>query len=229
MEADFKLQLNELRAQALQTQMNPHFIFNSLNAIQHFLTTQDKENAMLYLARFAKLIRFIFEHSKQKTISLRKELEFLKLYLSLEKLRFEGKVETTTHIEANILGKEDEIHLPPLLIQPLVENAFKHGLFHKNGEGNLYVSFSYTDPILECIIVDDGVGRKKAAKMNQWKKRHHKSSGIKSTKERIELLNKTVATDITPKENQFKIIDLSDEFGNALGTKVMIKLKNQLV
>ena len=188
METDFKLQLNDLRAQALQTQMNPHFIFNSMNAIQHFLTKEDKENAMIYLARFAKLIRFIFDHSRQKTISLQKELEFLNLYLILEKIRFENKIKVTFEVDSTIAGKEDDIHLPPLLIQPIVENAFKHGLFHKKEKGHLKINFSYEKQMLSCIIEDDGVGRKKTTELNQWRKNRHKSSGIKSTKERISLL-----------------------------------------
>ncbi len=229
LEFDFKNQLNDLRAQALQTQMNPHFIFNSMNAIQHFLTTQDKENAMIYLSRFAKLIRFIFEQSKQKTISLQKELEFLELYISLEKLRFQDKVSARIDVDSSVAGFEEDIHLPPLLIQPVVENAFKHGLFHKNGEGNLHIKFSYQEPILSCTVEDDGIGREKSALLNEWRKNTHTSSGIKATKERIELLNNTTQTSHPKtKENSFEIIDLSEK-GQATGTKVEIKLKNQFI
>ena len=229
LEFEFKNQINDLRAQALQTQMNPHFIFNSMNAIQHFLTMQDKENAMIYLSRFAKLIRFIFEQSKQKTISLQKELAFLELYISLEKLRFQDKVSAKIDVDSSIAGLEDDIHLPPLLIQPVVENAFKHGLFHKNGEGNLHIKFSYQEPILSCTVEDDGIGREKSALLNEWRKSTHTSSGIKATKERIELLNNPTQTSHSEiKENSFEIIDLSDK-GTATGTKVEIKLKNQFI
>jgi len=229
LEFDFQNQLNDLRAQALQTQMNPHFIFNSMNAIQHFLTMQDKENAMIYLARFAKLIRFIFDQSKQKTISLHKELEFLELYISLEKLRFQDKVAAKIDIDSSVAVLKEDIHLPPLLIQPVVENAFKHGLFHKKSKGNLIIKFSYHEPILSCIVEDDGVGREKSAQLNEWRKNTHTSSGIKATKERIELLNNPKQkSQSSIKENSFEIIDLIDQ-GQAIGTKVEIKLKNQII
>jgi len=215
---------NELRAQALQAQMNPHFIFNSMNAIQHFLTLQDKENAMIYLAKFAKLIRFIFDQSKNKTTSLQKELEFLKLYVSLEKLRFQDKISVNFVVGENATQLQEEIHLPPLLIQPIIENAFKHGLFHKEEKGNLYINFKYEEPMLICIVEDNGVGRKKSTELNEWRKKNHISSGIKSTKERIELLN---IQDKSFVENSFKITDLTSKSGEAIGTKVEINLKNQ--
>ena len=117
---EFNDHINELKSMALQAQMNPHFVFNAMNAIQKFLTTNEQEQAMIYLARFAQLIRTIFEQSKQKEITLEEEIEFLKLYLDLEKLRFKDKVEVQFVIDDSITEEDYDIKIPPLLIQPIV-------------------------------------------------------------------------------------------------------------
>lgn len=225
MKRDFKDQVNELRAQALQTQMNPHFIFNSLNAIQHFLTTNDQENAMIYMARFAKLIRHIFEHSKEKNITLTQEFEFLNLYISLEKLRFKDKVNVDFRVDKNLVRQAEALEIPPLLIQPIVENSFKHGLFHKETQGNLVVNFSFEKGVLKIIIEDDGIGREKSEEINSWRKGNHKSSGVNSTRERILLLNKEDNSAL----NDLKIIDLFNSKGEAIGTRVEINLVPRLI
>src|SRR5690606_8791202 len=190
MQSDFNKRLVEVKSQALQTQMNPHFIFNALNAIQQYLTDFDQEKAMSYLAKFARLIRLILEQSKKKTISLESELELLNLYLMLEKLRFKENVEVYLNLPDDIEKEKSEIYLPPLLIQPIIENAFKHGLFHKEGKGRLDITFSKSGKYLKCTIEDNGVGRAATLEKNKWRKKgEHKSSGLDTTTERLQLLH----------------------------------------
>ncbi len=204
----FQNQIMSSRLQALQSQMNPHFIFNALNAIQHFFTIGDKERAILHLNKFAKLIRLIFEYSKENFISLEKEIKFLDLYLKLEKLRFNDKIEIQLEIDPDI---DLENHfVPPLLIQPMIENAFKHGLLHKEAGGVLKIQFKKIEKKdIYCKIEDNGIGRKAAQQLNQWRPSEYRSSGVKNTKERIALINQdeqslSIKMNITDKENETK-------------------------
>jgi len=217
---NYLTQINNIKDQALQLQMNPHFIFNSLNAIQGFIGTDEEEMAMNYLARFARLIRLIFEHSKGNTITLEEELEFINLYLKLEKLRFKEKVKIHVSVDPEIQRIKDIISVPPLLIQPIIENSFKHGLFHKKGVGNLYIIYALQGTILNITIEDDGIGRKASNKISKQNSEKQVSSGVKTTIERIDLLN----FGKNKKSNSMEIIDLYDDKGNALGTKTILKL-----
>ncbi|MEM9545561.1 MAG: histidine kinase [Bacteroidota bacterium] len=217
---DYLTQINDIKDQALQLQMNPHFIFNSLNAIQGFIGTDDEEMAMNYLARFARLIRLIFEHSKGNTITLEEELEFINLYLDLEKLRFKNRIEVELRIDVEIEQSKDLIRVPPLLIQPIIENSFKHGLFHKKGVGNLKIDFSVEDDLLKIVVEDDGVGRKMSQKINAKNSEKHVSSGINTTMERLNLLN----FNTEDKRNDFSIEDLYHENGEAAGTRINLNL-----
>ncbi|MFK8007143.1 MAG: histidine kinase [Saprospiraceae bacterium] len=215
--------VNELEQKSLQLQMNPHFIYNTLNAIQYFLTINDAKFAMLYLSRFAKMIRTIFEQSKKKVISLEEEIGFLKLYLNLEQLRFDNKIDVDMQINANLEGELFDIKIPPLLLQPLIENAFKHGLFQKEGKGNIKINFELKGQLLLCTIEDDGVGRKKAAKKDDWKPKNYVSSGIENTRERLTILN-DLNKNIKEKSN-IEIIDLHDDFNHPIGTRVVVKIR----
>jgi len=217
---EYLTQINKIKDQALQLQMNPHFIFNSLNAIQGFIGTDEEEKAMNYLARFARLIRLIFEHSKGNTISLEEELEFVQLYLDLEKLRFKDKVNIDIMVDENIQNSKDIIKLPPLLIQPIIENSFKHGLFHKKGKGNLRIDYSMKGKLLQVTIEDDGIGREAAKKIAMKNNEKQTSSGIKTTTERIDLLN----FNTKDKLNKILIFDLRNAEGNASGTKTVLYL-----
>lgn len=212
---DIQDKINQLRQQALQTQMNPHFIFNALSAIQKSLTTNDQEQAMLYLSQFAKLIRSIFEYSKQNEISLEDEISFLKLYLNLEKLRFKSKIDIELNIDPALEPFIFETKIPPLLLQPLVENAFKHGLFHKDEHGLLKITFSKKDQYLRFTIEDNGVGRQytKSLQKENWYQVEHQSSGFDIVRERLNIINK----------NQHpKALEIEDLYQGeqAVGTKV---------
>ncbi|MEM9819499.1 MAG: two-component regulator propeller domain-containing protein [Bacteroidota bacterium] len=223
-EAAFRQEVNNLKMQALQTQMNPHFIFNALNAIQQFLTTNDQEQAMIYLARFARLIRLIFEQSKRKLIRLEEELELLELYLKLEKLRFKNKIEVFLEVDPQLEAISEEVSIPPLLIQPVVENSFKHGLLHRKEGGKLWLSFVLQNDRLVCTVKDNGIGRKKAAELSSWRPKEYRSSGLVTTQKRLNIVNGVEATAAT--ENQFfQITDLHSDEGHAIGTEVSIHIQ----
>jgi hypothetical protein len=220
MKREFSERVNRLRMEALQTQMNPHFIFNAMNAIQHYLTLNDGENAMRYLAKFARLIRLIFEHSKEKMITLEEELELLNLYFHLETLRFGDKILTKIEVDKKLQDQKEFIKIPPLIIQPIVENSFRHGLLHKNGKGIVSVHFTYENGHLKCIIEDDGIGLEKAAQLKKKERGDiHRSSGIHSAKERLAILHNTTIEQVELL-NYFKITDLSQESGYTSGTRV---------
>ena len=212
---NFRRELSESKMQALQSQMNPHFIFNALNAIQHFFTSDARELALLHLNKFAKLIRLIFEYSKETRISLTEELHFLKLYLELEGLRFDEKIKIDLYIDENIAS--EMIYLPPLMLQPMIENAFKHGLLHKETKGHLNIEFKkISSEQIKCIIQDDGIGREAAKEYNKWRMKEHRASGLENTKERIQLYNQ----EFEENSISLEIIDLKDEDGKTSGTRV---------
>ncbi|MEO7308511.1 MAG: histidine kinase, partial [Ferruginibacter sp.] len=150
-----KQQLAELEAKAIRAQMNPHFIFNSLNAIQECIVTEQVDVAYDYLSRFSKLLRMVLDNSEKNFISLTSELETIRLYLSLEALRFSQSF--TYSIELKEELDKDDIYIPSLLLQPFVENAIWHGLINKEGEKKLLLQFEEKDGYLECIIYDNGV------------------------------------------------------------------------
>jgi len=221
-ERAFEKQIAALKMEALQSQMNPHFIFNALNAVQSFITSGEDEQAMFYLAKFAKLIRSIFEYSGQTSISLDEEIDFLNLYLELERLRFGDKVNAAMFVEPELLKDAQDIYVPPLLIQPIVENAFKHGLLHKKGIGNLSIKFTFASDTKEgilCIIEDDGVGREYTKALKKSKSAHN-SAGLTVTKNRLSILHKGASLPVPP----FQIKDLVDQKQKAIGTRVEIIL-----
>ncbi len=217
---DYLSQINKIKDQALQLQMNPHFIFNSLNAIQGFIGTDEEEMAMNFLARFARLIRLIFEYSKGNTITLEEELEFIYLYLDLEKLRFKDRINIKVTIDPEVESIKDIVQVPPLLIQPIIENSFKHGLFHKKGKGNLHVDYSMKNDVLQVVIQDDGIGREQSKKIAQQNTEKQSSSGIKTTLERVDLLN----FGKEEKDNSVVIEDLYHEDERAAGTRTVLTI-----
>ncbi len=218
-----KQQMAELEAKAIRAQMNPHFIFNSLNAIQECIVTEEVDKAYDYLSRFSKLLRMVLDNSEKNFISLSNELETIRLYLSLEALRFSQSFTYAIELE-NDLDKDD-ILVPSLLLQPFVENAIWHGLINKEGEKNLLLQFEEKHGYLECIIYDNGVGRKRSAeiKKNKLGAIHFESKGTKLALQRIEILNRE-----RPGSAGIETIDLYDEEGNATGTKIVVKFATDL-
>ncbi|MEM7102536.1 MAG: two-component regulator propeller domain-containing protein [Bacteroidota bacterium] len=220
-EQAIKEKIDQLRMQALQAQMNPHFIFNALNAILHLLSVNDRKSAIKYLAMFARLIRLIFEHSKKNKIPLDSEFEFLRLYLELEKLRFEEKVAIEFFVDEAV--SPQNIKIPPLLIQPIIENAFKHGLLHKETEGTILIKFEIEGQFLKCTIEDNGVGREKARELGSWRPKDYLSSGLKTTEERLFLLNKS--DEPNRQKVHMTVTDLVDSYGESAGTRVELSIE----
>jgi tetratricopeptide (TPR) repeat protein len=210
---DFKKQLAQAETKALRAQMNPHFIFNSLNSINSFVMDQKHEIASDYLIKFSKLIRLILDNSRSETISIEKELETLKLYVLLESARFDNKFKCIYQIAEDV--NTDSIMIPPMLLQPFVENAIWHGLMQKEGEGMITVEIKKeNEEFLNISITDNGIGREKASEIKS-KSATHKSHGLKVTSQRIEMMNKLNSTGA-----QVHVIDLKDDQGHATGTKV---------
>jgi tetratricopeptide (TPR) repeat protein len=212
---DFKNQLAQAETKALRAQMNPHFIFNSLNSINSFVMDQQHVLASEYLIKFSKLIRLILDNSRSETISIEKELETLKLYVLLEAARFDNKFKCVYHIAGDV--NTSSIMIPPMLLQPFVENAIWHGLMQKEGEGTITIDMAMkNEELLMITIEDDGIGREKAAELKS-KSATHKSHGLKVTSQRIEMMNK-----LNSSGAQVTIVDLKDEPGLAAGTRVVL-------
>jgi sensor histidine kinase YesM len=163
--AELKQKATELEMQALRAQMNPHFVFNSLNSINRFILKKQGAEASEYLTKFSKLIRMILNSSANVAVSLAEDLEALRLYLELESLRFDNKF--NYKIECDPEMDADQIQVPPMLLQPFVENAIWHGLMNKEGEGHVWINISQENSTLLCTITDDGIGRKKAAELSR--------------------------------------------------------------
>ena len=185
-------QISDLEAKALRAQMNPHFVFNSLNAIQECIVTGRVDEAYTYLTKFSRLLRLVLEHSDIGEVTMEEELEVLDLYISLEKLRFKNDMHYQFELDDEL--DPEEIWIPPMLIQPHLENAIWHGLRHKEGEKNLLLSIKETIPdYLEVIIQDNGIGRSKSSmlKKDRLGGRNHQSKGKKLSENRMEVMSKT--------------------------------------
>lgn len=215
---DTRQRMAEAEMQALRAQMNPHFIFNCLNSINRYIVKSDQQTASLYLTRFAKLIRLILDNSNSKAVTLTNELEALRLYIEMESIRFEKKFHYTISVDPNIQG--DSIYVPPLIIQPYVENAIWHGLLHKEEAGELRISLHKRTPgVLECVIEDNGVGREKARELRSKSASSKKSLGMRLTEDRLALLNAQTQLDAS-----VEVEDLRTTAGSSLGTKVILKI-----
>jgi len=213
-----KQQMADIEMQALRAQMNPHFIFNCLNSINRYIVKSDQATASLYLTRFAKLIRLILDNSNSKTVTLTNELEALRLYIDMETIRFEKQFSYSINIDEDVLP--DHIYVPPLIIQPYVENAIWHGLLHKLTEGHLEIHISMPKPnMLECVVEDNGVGRAKAKELKSKSASSSKSLGMKLTESRLALLNKHSNWDAS-----VTILDLVDPEGLPAGTRVTLRI-----
>ncbi len=215
--AELQKQASELEMQALRAQMNPHFIFNSLNSINRFILQNNKEQAAEYLTKFSKLVRMILQNSQAALITLESELESLELYLDLEALRFNNHFTYTVKLSSDI--DAEIMKVPPLIIQPYVENAIWHGLMHKEEKGHLDIAINMSYNFLLIKITDDGIGRKQAAAQNSKYATKHKSVGLKITAERIAKIQ-----GLTVNESPVTIKDLIYADGSAAGTEVIIKI-----
>lgn len=215
-QSDFEKQLAEVEMTALRAQMNPHFLFNCLNSIKYFIIQNRVEEAADYLTKFSRLIRLILNNSKTEMVSLDSELEALDLYIQMEQLRFEDKF--TYRIAQGNEVHPEMMEIPPLLIQPFVENAIWHGLMHKDDPGNLEVRLSVSGDVLNCEVQDDGVGRKRAAELKSKQSTRRKSLGMQITSDRVKTINQLYGT-----QASIEIEDLHEN-GKAAGTCVRIQI-----
>jgi len=209
---------HDLRLQALKAQMDPHFLFNALSSIQHFIIKQETKASLSYLAKFSKLIRQMLENSVNDRISIADEARALSYYIDLERLRFENKFEYLIEIDGAI--NPEKLEIPPMLLQPYIENAILHGLRPKEGgEGVLKVVILRQFDDLLCVIEDNGIGREAAAYINSHRSRSHISRGTSFTESRIRLLNAN-------RRNAVSVItiDLANENGQPRGTRVELKI-----
>jgi LytS/YehU family sensor histidine kinase len=216
----FEKEKMEIQMQALSAQMNPHFIFNCMNAIQKSIVTNEIEKASLLLTDFASLIRMVLQNSTQPTISLSNEIELLEQYLKLEQNRLSDSFEYQINIDENL--SFDFIEIPNMMLQPLLENAIWHGFRNISYKGKIIITFSKDDNLIRCIILDNGIGRVKAAtyisKTNP--KVSHATNLIQN---RIDMLNYAPTNSI----GHFEIVDLYDEMQQPIGTKAIIDLPIQ--
>jgi LytS/YehU family sensor histidine kinase len=215
--AELQKQTAELEMQALRAQMNPHFIFNSLNSINGFMLQNNKTQASDYLTKFSRLIRLILQNSQAALISLESELESLQLYLELESLRFNHRFAFTIKVQKDL--DVSAIKVPPLIIQPFTENAIWHGLSHKEEKGELVIQLYEEDDMLYCKITDDGIGRTKAIELKRKSGSMHKSMGMRITADRIAIIQKSADQD-----DFISINDLTLPDGSAGGTEVLLKI-----
>ena len=205
----------ELQQRLFRLQMNPHFMFNSLLAIQNFVFMKEVKEAAMYIADFARLFRLILDNSRSEFVAFERELETLELYLKLQSLRYGDKFTYEIIMDEEI--EIDVLMIPPMLAQPMIENAIEHGIFKKEGKGKIIVKYIKHDNTISFEVIDDGVGFDDTQK--DKKSKDHKSSALDITRERLNMLAK--------KHKFFVIFDISsimDEVGSENGTKVSFHL-----
>ena len=206
--------LLELQQKTLRLQMNPHFMFNALNSIQNNISEGNEQTARYYLAKYSKLMRMVLENSRNDLITLEEEVKMLENYLLLEKFSNNDSFDYTINIDESI--ENQEVLIPPMIIQPFVENAVVHGIKQLQSKGLISISFKLEDDYLTCTIQDNGVGR------THKEDAEHKSTALIVTQERLDLLQEN------KNHKTIEIIDLLDNFGKPCGTKVIVKITLQL-
>lgn len=211
---------SELEMLALRAQMNPHFIFNCLSAINHTILDNDTDKASDYLTRFAGLIRLVLINADKNSVTLEEELSMLKLYLDMEQLRFTDTFDYHINYDGNI--QPSMVVIPSFILQPFCENAIWHGLLHKDGKRELIIDLSMKRDVMIFSITDNGIGRAKASAVKTENGEIKKSFGIKLATERLALFNNS-----NKLSGSFNISDVLDLTGNVTGTKVTIQIINK--
>jgi len=210
-------QLIELEQKSLRLQMNPHFLFNSLNSIQSFVIENDTDKAIYYLSRFSQLMRLILNNSQNTYVLLEEEIKVINLYVDLEKLRYDNIFDFELKIDEEV--EAEFIAIPPMIIQPYIENAIIHGLVNKKKDGKLTIDIKMEDDFIICIIEDNGVGRKVSNRLKEQSGISHKSSGMLITQERLDILNKSDKHKLS-----VQITDLENEDGSACGCRIALRI-----
>ncbi|HLT51667.1 MAG TPA: histidine kinase, partial [Arenibacter sp.] len=211
-EAEFQALVSDTELKALRAQMNPHFIFNSLNSIGDYILKNDNRSAHDYLAKFSQLMRTVLENSEHREIPLSEDLSFIELYLQVETKRFPGKFSYTIHVEEGL--DVENILVPPLILQPFIENSIWHGFKDKENNGHITIGFRKKGNILLCSVDDDGIGRG-----NNTSVPRKKSMGIAITENRIKILNRQGNTN-----GELRIVDKPDN----TGTRIELSLPLQM-
>jgi len=215
-EADLKHQIAQTEMMALRSQMNPHFIFNCINSIDGMIQSNDKYRATMYLNKFAKLIRNVLDISKENKVPLYKDMETLQLYIDLELFRYQDKF--TSHIQADEELMQQDYKVPPLIIQPYVENAIHHGLRNRpDHEGRLEIKVSKVNEQIIYTIEDNGTGRK--TNPDQEKRENGNGYGMQMSSDRIRLFNNEEIASVN-------VTDFEEQ-GKPSGTRVEVRLKIQ--
>jgi|GEM_PF-3828928 len=214
-ELEASKKIKALEIQILYAQMNPHFVFNCLSAIQHLFLSGDRQNGNAKLNRFAHLLRLSIDHVKNDYVSLRQELKFLKYYIDMEQLQFNSpfNFKLTNKCEVDL----DELLIPSMILQPFVENAINHGLKHRKENGKLSITVNESDETIEVIIEDNGVGRIVAAEIKAKSRFNHNSRGLSLVQEKISSLEELYGDSV-----QLKTTDLIDSDSKSIGTRVSI-------
>jgi LytS/YehU family sensor histidine kinase len=207
----------QLENRMLRAQINPHFIFNSLSSIQHFVTSDDKPAALKYLSKFSHLLRQVLESSITGNVVMKDELKLLTMYLELEALRFDNTFSYSIDVDSNL--DEDQIEIPTMILQPLIENAVMHGLLPKASDRKLFISFTGSNGSIKIKIEDNGIGREASQLLQQGKHKANPSRGLSVTEQRLSSLKEKHGW-----EAELVYTDLKDENGRAAGTSVTLKL-----
>lgn len=214
-------ELAEYEQKALHLQMNPHFVFNCLGSISSFIVQNGTDSAIKYLSKFSKLMRLTLEYSKESLIPIDKEIESLQNYLELEQLRFNNKFTFSIFKNEAI---EDDMAIPPLLLQPFVENAIIHGVIPKKEIGSIAVRFALQNDSLLCTVEDNGIGFNESKAQKQHSVVAHKSMALDITRKRLEMIEST-----TKQKTEFSIEEIKNTNGEVIGTKVTLHLPVQYI
>lgn len=210
--------LQEIEKKLLRSQMNPHFMFNVLNSINRYVLENDSVQASAYLTKFSRLMRLVLENSRSEKVTLENELAALSFYIELEALRFKDKISYSLSVDPSV--DKRFIRIPPLMIQPYVENAIWHGLMHRDLGGKIEITVKQTtENLLEVEITDNGIGRDAALALKSKSATDKKSFGMQITSERLALVNTLYNT-----QSIIEVKDLKDTEGVASGTKVILKI-----
>jgi len=217
-DATFKQRLGELEMKALRAQINPHFLFNCMNSINRMILSGDNENASIYLTKLSKFVRLILENTESNRVSLESELSLVESYIQMEELRFKGRIDYEITVDQSV--ETDNAYLPPMVLQPFVENAIWHGLMHKEKDrpGQIKIGVKENNEALICTIEDNGVGRIRSQELQDKNMFKTKSMGIKITEDRLKLLTKKRWKEL------IRIVDLKDAYDTAMGTRVEISI-----
>jgi LytS/YehU family sensor histidine kinase len=206
-----------LEQKMLRLQMNPHFIFNALSGILEFIDNKLNETASKYLSTFASLMRSTLESTRKEFIYLEEEVTWLKNYMELQKLRYANNFQFSIKVDDKL--DPTDVKIPPMLIQPFVENAIEHGIRHKNAPGNISVNFSLKNKLIQCEVEDDGVGREKAWEIEHKTRKVHKPMATDIVMDRLRAINKKMKYKI-----RLDILDIKSDKNEPIGTRVVLDM-----